>query len=72
MPTARLVAGDEERGLGAGHLLDRHLELELDGREWQQMLVELSHELAHIVLERRFHRDRDAHHWPSTGAVQSE
>ena len=50
---AGLVARDEHRGVRAGHLLDRHLELELDRRQRQEVRVELGDQLAHIVLQRR-------------------
>ena len=45
----------------AGHLLDRHLELELERRERQQVCVELGDQLPHVVLQRRFDRDRHVH-----------
>src|SRR5690606_18376853 len=60
------VARDEQGESSLGHFLDRHLELEFARRKRHQIGVELGHERAHIVLQRRFRGNGDRHRFYST------
>ena len=58
---AAVVAGDEDRRIRVGHLLDGHVRAELGRRDGQQVRVELGDQRAHLILQRALDGDRDGH-----------